>query len=190
MNSNRKTAIIVGSLILIAYGVLASSIIESKIIGMIFELISGVAVISIAVLMFPIFKPYNKRLTLIYLVFKTIEGALMIIAGFLFLSINTLLLGARDWIYVFHPYIFILSALMFYYLLYKSKLIPRFISVWGVIALILLLIINLLEITGYSFAMSIYLYFSIMLNEVFLAIWLIIRGFNPPAIASGSAKQI
>ena len=176
----RKTAMIVGALILIAYGVLASSIIESKMIVMLFEAISGVAVIGIAVLMFPFFKPYNKRLSLRYLVLKTVEGALMIIAGIMFLS--PLLLGARDWIYMVHTYIFILSALLFYYLLYRSKLIPRFISVWGVIAIILLLMVNLLEITGYSHPMLIYLYLPIVSNEVFLAVWLMVKGFNPSAI--------
>ena len=76
VNSNRKIAIIVGALILIAYGVLASSITESKIIVMLFEVISGVAVILIAVLMFPLFKPYNKTASLWYLVFRGIEGGL------------------------------------------------------------------------------------------------------------------
>ncbi|MEN7982445.1 MAG: DUF4386 domain-containing protein [Nanoarchaeota archaeon] len=180
--SNRKTAIIVGVLILIAYGVLVSVITESKITVMFFEVISGIAVIGIAVLMFPIFKPYNKKLTLSYLFFKTIEGALLIVAGILFLSLNTLLFEARNWIYIIQTHIFILSAFMFYYLLYKSKLIPRFISVWGVIALILVLIVNLLEITGNIPPMQILFlgYFPIILNEVFLAIWLIIKGFNLP----------
>ena len=104
----------------------------------------------------------------------------MIIAGIMFLS--PLLLGARDWIYMVHTYIFILSALLFYYLLYRSKLIPRFISVWGVIAIILLLMVNLLEITGYSHPMLIYLYLPIVSNEVFLAVWLMVKGFNPSAI--------
>jgi len=186
--SQRKSAIIVGALILIAYDVLISGTLELKIIVMLLELISGVAVIAIAVIMFPILKPYNERLTVGYVVFKFIEGFLMIIAGIIFLSHSTSLLEVRDWIYVSHAYIFILGALIFYYLLYQSKLIPRFISVWGVIALILLLVGNLLEIMGLSPAMLIFLYLPIMLNEVFLAIWLIVKGFNSDAIASGAVK--
>ncbi len=186
--SQRKSAIIVGALILIAYDVLISGTLESKIIVMLLELISGVAVIGIAVIMFPFLKPYNERLTVGYVVFKFIEGFLMIIAGIIFLSHSTSLLEVRDWIYVNHAYIFILGALIFYYLLYQSKLIPRFISVWGVIALILLLVGNLLEIMGLSPAMLIFLYLPIMLNEVFLAIWLIVKGFNEDAITSGAVK--
>ena len=187
MNSNRKTAIIVAALILIAYGVLASSITDSKITVLLFEVISGIAVIGIAVLMFPLFKRYNEKLSIWYIVFRSIEGGLMIIAGFLFLSNSTSLLGIRDGIYVGHGYIFAVAALMFYHLLYTSKLIPRFISVWGFIAAILLIFVNLLEVMGIIPA-SMFLYLPIITNEVFLAIWLIFKGFNPSAIDSESDK--
>ncbi len=179
MDSYRKTAIIVGALILIAYGVLASSITESKIIVMLFEVISGIAVILIAVLMFPLFKPYNEKASFWYIVFRSIEGGLMIIAGILFLPHNNLLLGIRDGIYVGHGYIFAVAALFFYYLLYQSKLIPRWLSVWGFIASILLILANLLEITGLIPGLMI-LYLPIISNEVVLAIWLILKGFNLP----------
>ena len=186
--SQRKSAIIVGVLILIGYGVLFSGIFESLIIVMLIELICSFAVIGIAVIMFPILKPHNKRLTLGYVVCKIIEGVLLIIGGILILSLSTLLLEVRDWIYGSQAYIFILGALIFYYLLYQSKLIPRFISAWGVIALIMLLVGNLLEIMGFSPEMLIFLYLPIMLNEVFLAIWLIVKGFNSDAIVSGAVK--
>ncbi|MFC1787496.1 DUF4386 domain-containing protein [Halobacteriota archaeon] len=189
MDSQRKNAIIVGVLILFAYAVLASSVIESKIIVMISEALSGVAVITIAVIMFPLFKPYNEKLSIWYIVFRSIEGGLMIIAGILFLSNSTSLLGIRDGIYVGHGYIFAVAALVFYYLLYQSKLIPRFISVWGVIAAILLILVNLLEVMGIIPA-SMFLYLPIITNELFLAIWLIVKGFNPSAIASGSTKTV
>jgi len=177
MNSHRKTAIIVGVLILIAYGVLASSITESKIAVMLFEAISGVAVILIAVLMFPLFTPYNEKASFWYIVFRSIEGGLMIIAGILFLSHNNLLLGIRDGIYVGHGYIFAVAALFFYYLLYQSKLIPRWLSVWGFIAAILLILANVLELTSLIPGAMI-LYLPIISNEVVLAIWLIVKGFN------------
>ena len=185
--SQRKSAVIVGVLILVAYAVLFSSGLEALIV-MLIELISGVAVIGIAVIMFPILKTYNEKLDLGYIIIKIIEGGVMIIAGIMFLSQNTLLLEIRDWIYVSHAYIFILGALILYYLLYQSKLVPRFISVWGVIAVIMLLVGNLLEIMGISPAMLIFLFLPIMLNEVFLAIWLIAKGFNADVIVSGAVK--
>ena len=54
MSTHRKTAIIVGVLILLAYSVLGSGNPEAKILGMLLEVISGLAVISIAVLMYPL----------------------------------------------------------------------------------------------------------------------------------------
>jgi len=58
--SDRKTAIIVGILILLAYSLLGSDNPDAKVLGMFLEVISGLAVIGIAVLMYPLFKPYNK----------------------------------------------------------------------------------------------------------------------------------
>jgi len=189
MNSNRKTAIIVGALILIAYGVLGSFFLESLIIAMILELISGAAIVGMAVLMFPILKPHNKNLTLGYVVVKIIDGVLIIIAAIILLYSSTLLLEVRDWIYVNSTYLFGIGFLILSYLFYQSKLIPRFISVWGLIASILLLASTLLNMMAPSPVIPfIFSHLPVILNELFLAIWLIVKGFNPSAIDSGSAK--
>jgi hypothetical protein len=189
MSTHRKTAIIVGVLILVAYSVVGSGNPEAKILGMFLEVISGLAVITIAVLMFPLFKPYNKNASYLYIVLRSIEGGLLIVTGILFLSHNTILLEIHSGIHAAHAYIFAIAALIFYYLLYQSKLIPRWLSAWGVIAAILLILVNLLEVTGIISELMI-LKLPIILNELVLAIWLIVKGFNPSAIASESAKQI
>ncbi|MBP2029295.1 hypothetical protein J2755_000215 [Methanohalophilus levihalophilus] len=181
MDEIRKKAIIVGSLILFAYAVLASSVIESKIIVMLAEALSGVAVIAIAVIMFPLFRPYNENISLGYIGFRGIEGGLMIIAGVLSLSSDAFLISIYDGIYVIHAYIFGIAALFFYYLLYQSKLIPGWLSVWGFVASILLILVNILEIAG-LISSSMLFYSPIISNEVVLALWLIFKGFNSSAI--------
>lgn len=188
MNTHRKTAIIVGILILVAYSVLGSGNPEAKILGMILEVVSGLAVITIAILMFPLFKPYNKIASFLYIVLRSLEGGLLVVTGILFLSNNTLLLDIYAGIHAVHGYIFGIAALIFYYLLYLSKLIPRWISVWGAIAAILLIIANLLEVMGIASGLML-LYLPIILNELVLAIWLIVKGFTPSANASLTAKQ-
>lgn len=180
-SKNKKTAIVVGVLILLAYCIVGASNPDAKIMGMIFETISGFAVIAIAILMFPYLKPYGKKSSISYLILKGVEGILMIIAGILFLIHSAQLLNLRDGIYLIHGYIFAIPALIFYYLLYKSKLIPRWLSIWGVIAAIILIIVNLLEATGIIPAIEI-LYIPIVLNEVVLAIWLMVKGFNTSGI--------
>jgi hypothetical protein len=183
MNKYRKTSIIVGVLILVAYSVIGSGNPEAKVLGMVLEVISGLAVITIAVLMFPLFKPYNKKASFWYIFFRIIEGGLLVVTGILFLSQNTRLLEIYAGIHAGHAYIFAIAAMIFYYLLYQSKLIPRWISGWGVIAAILLILVNLLEVTSIIPELMI-LYLPIILNELVLAIWLLVKGFNPSAIDS------
>jgi Domain of unknown function (DUF4386) len=183
MNSNKVKAIIVGILILFAYAVLASDVIDSKVVAMISEVLSGAAVIAIAVIMLPFFKPFGKKASFWYIALRIVEGLLMVIAGFLFLSDKTLLLDIRDGIYIGHAYIFAVAALFFYYLLYTSKLIPRWLSAWGFIASILLIIVNILE-AAEIVQPSMILYLPIISNEVFLAVWLMIKGFKPVKLVS------
>jgi len=182
--SPRKTAIIVGALFLIAlFADLLSMFISENITLMLLEIIAGVAIIGIGVTMFPILKPHNKSLALGYLVCRSIEGVIFIVSAIF--SATFIFSGILHLIYV---YIFGLGALMLYYLLYQSKLVPRFISVWGLIAITLLLIANAFGLLGRDPAMTIFFALPIILNELFLAIWLIVKGFNEDAIASGSAK--
>ena len=189
MNSYRMTARIVGALILIAYGVLGSFLLESSIIVMFLELISGAAIVGMAILMFPVLKPHNKNLTLGYVVIKIIDGVLIIVAAIILLSSSTFLLEVRDWIYVNSTYLFGIGFLLLSYLFFQSKLVPRFISVWGLIASVLLLASTLLNMMVHSLAIPfIFSHLPVILNELFLAVWLIVKGFNPSAIASGSAE--
>ncbi len=176
MSKNRKTAILVGILILLAYSILGTNNPDAKMQGMILELISGFSVIGIAILMFPFLEPYGKKTSLWYLALKGVEGLLMVIAGVLFLIHTTSLLELRDQIYLIHGYIFAIPALLFYYLLYKSKLIPRWLSVWGGVASVILIIVNILELMEVIPRLEI-LYLPIVLNEVVLAIWLMVKGF-------------
>ena len=181
MFNNRKKAIIVGLLILIAYSILGTNNPDKKVLGMFLEITSGLAVIAIAVLMFPLLRSYGTKLAFCYLALKAVEGLLMIIAGVFFLIHSASLLTLHEQIYSFHGYLFAVSALLFYFLLYQSKLIPRWLSVWGVIASVLLIIVNLLESTEMTPQLEI-LYLPIVLNEVVLALWLIVKGFNMPEI--------
>jgi hypothetical protein len=174
--STRKRAVYVGLMILLAYGVLVSSVTQVKWPVFLADAISGLSVIMIAVLMFPLFKVFNKKFSQVYLVLKFIEGLLMIVAGFVFLASSNI----RDIIYNdIHVYVFILGSLVFYYLLYLSKLIPRFISIWGLSGITALVLSTGLNLFGQSFPVLNYFLVLIITNEVFLAGWLIIKGFNP-----------
>ena len=175
---NIRKSIIVGILILVAYSMLTYDITKIISLGVIADLISGFSVIGIAVIMFPIFN-YNKNkfINLSFLLCKIIEGALMIAGGALLIFPD--LIRHRSYIYQnIHIYFFIAGALFFYILLLKTLLIPKFISIWGIIASITLFIITIIKLFGIKIDALDILLLPMVLNEVFLAFWLIIKGFN------------
>ena len=83
---------------------------------------------------------------------------------------------------------------MYYYVFYRSGFIPRWLSVWGLIGAILYLAAALLNMfdpqhptlsvtSGLGILMA-----PLAVQEMVFALWLIVKGFNPSAIASLSVK--
>ena len=97
-----------------------------------------------------------------------------------FQTSGTLLLAAKDWTSIVENFPYGLGALIFYYLLYQSELIPQWLSVWGLVGATLMLAMGLLRMFGHP---VIYLAIPIILNELVLAVWLIVMGFNSSEIA-------
>ena len=229
MNSENKTARIVGALFLIAMvtsllgGTLLESIINAPdylgtvsenetqvVLFVLLELIGGIAVVGIAVMFFPIFKGHDEALALGYVALRILEAGVIVAAvvspliliglsqeyakagapdASSFQAVEASLLAARTLLVgQMLGIFFCLAALVFYYLLYQTRLIPRFISVWGFIAVAAVLAWNLLELSGIRVGVGIFLALPMILNEIFLAIWLIIKGFDPDAISSLSAQ--
>jgi hypothetical protein len=177
------------------------------IIGALFVLIMAVALAMVPVMMFPIFKKHDEALALGYVVFRGALETVTYIAGAIimlliltlsqeyvqtgasdasyFQALGALLLEAGDWIDYIGTIVFSLGALIFYYLLYQSKLIPRWLSVWGLIGTILVLAVGLLGMFGLVLEI---LWAPLAVQEMVLAVWLIIKGFNPSAIDSESTK--
>lgn len=178
-NTSRSRAALVGLLILVAYGVVVGFLTQSKIIVPLADVISGLAVIGIAVLMAPLFRDTAATETRGYLALKALEGGLMVVGGVLFLSDS--LQQYRSWIYdEIHVYAFVAGGFFFYHLLYKTRIVPRFVAVWGAIATVSMTITALLGELGIRYPLLDAQMILIVSNEVFLAIWLIAKGFNEP----------
>jgi hypothetical protein len=182
------------------------------IMGALFLLIMGLALAMVPVMMFPILKKQNEALALGYVVYRgaleTVTTIAMVISLLLLTilsqqyvagapnasfiqTLGTLLLKGKDTISTISQIVFPLGALIFYFLLYQSKLIPRWLSGWGLIAAILWIAVTLLDLFGIISAWStvqVVLALPIGLQEMVMAVWLIVKGFNQPAIASLSAK--
>jgi hypothetical protein len=180
--------------------------------GALFVLIMGFALAMVPVMMFPLLKKYNEALALGYVVFRGALETIMYIVlaiSWLFLipvsqeyvkagapdasyfqTLGAVLLEGHDLIAPVQTIIFCLGALIFYYLLYQTNLIPRWLSGWGLIAIIPYLAAGLLVLFGFFGPLStgeIVLEFPLALQEMVMAVWLIVKGFNPSAIDSGSA---
>ena len=102
-----------------------------------------------------------------------------------FQTLSSLLVAAQgSTTAYFTSIVFSLGALMFYYLFYQSRLIPRWLSVWGFVGAVLYLASPLLDMFGHGFGL---LMAPLAVAEVVLAVWLIVRGLNAPAPHGTSA---
>jgi hypothetical protein len=101
------------------------------------------------------------------------------------------LLEAKE-LATFGMIVFCLGGLIFYYLLFQFRLVPRWLSGWGIIALIMNVAAGLLVMFGFFSPISTIsnvLQIPIGLQEMVLAVWLIVKGFNPSAIAPEPVRQ-
>ena len=191
----RITAIIVGLLFLlstitfmIGSNLIGSFIIDvtqnrsSLILGVILEITCGVAVVGIGVLMFPILKSFNKRLAFGYIMLRAIECTVIIASGIYLLSLLKLMWKYEMIIFLFTA----IGGLMFSYLLYISKIIPRYLSCLGIIGYVVLLlgvVMDMFNIIHINDGAGMLIYLPGGLFEFILPIWLFIKGFNSSAIA-------
>jgi Domain of unknown function (DUF4386) len=196
MNTNRKTAIAVGVLFLVSTltFMIGSNLIQSflmgetqnkssLIFGVLLEIICGVAVVGIGVLMFPILKRFNNQLALGYVVLRAIECGVIVGGGIYLLSQLTLMWKYEMLIFIFTA----LGGLIFSALLYQSKLVPQYLSLLGIIGYAVLLfgvVSDMAGIFDISSNSGMLVYLPGGLFELFLPVWLFIRGFNPSANAS------
>jgi hypothetical protein len=97
-----------------------------------------------------------------------------------FQTSDALFVGAKDWAGIVEQFPYGLGALIFYFLLFQSELVPRWLSGWGLVGATLILAMGLLRMFGRP---VVYLAIPIILNELVLAVWFIVEGFNSSEVA-------
>jgi len=178
-------------------------------LGALFYFIMAAAGASIVIPMYPILKKQNEGLALGSVGFRFIEGAIFMVGVICVLSLVTL---SKDFVNAGAPdasyfqtigalllsgytinqavmpgvFAFSLGALMYYSIFYKSKLIPRWLSIWGLIGVTLGIVNGLGDMFGAipNVTISMLLDLPIFAQEMVLAVWLIVKGFDSPASAS------
>lgn len=178
--------------------------------GVLLSIIAYFACAGIAVVMYPVLKQWNAGLALGSVVFRTIETAFYLVGLVSLMSLVTLdqqfttagaadstslqaignlLVSVRDHAGLLAVFAFCLGAFMYYYLFFQSRLIPRWLSGFGIVAIILMMAACVLALfSGNRITSYIPLAAPIALQEMVLAVWLIAKGFNPSAVASGAVK--
>ena len=228
MNADRKKAIIVGVLFILATVTSIIALVLYQpflnnpdylmksfknenwvILGALFELILACSAVGTAIMLFPYLRISNESIALGYVCFRFLEVVFIVIGVVSVLTLltlrheyvdavaphvssfktsNTLLIAVHDWTFLLGPNFMLgVNTMMCSYLLYQSKLVPRFIAGIGLIGATLIFIAALLEMFSIILQVStwgVVLATPIALYEMILAVWLIFKGFNPSAIAT------
>jgi Domain of unknown function (DUF4386) len=180
--------------------------------GVLLSIIAYLACAGITVSMYPVLRKWNAGLALGSVIFRTIETAFYMVGLVCLMSLLTLgqqfttaaaaertslqaignlLVSLRDHADLLAVFAFCLGALMYYTLFFQSRLIPRWLSGFGIVAIISMLAACVLALfSGNRITSYIPLAAPIAVQEMVLAVWLIVKGFNPFAIASLSAKTV
>ena len=183
-------------------------------LGAFFQFVGGAACPAIALALYPVLRKHDEGLALGAVGFRLIEGALYVVLVVVLLLLVTLsqesveagvtaspaysvpgmlLMAARDRLGpVAAVLTFGLGALMYYSVLFRSRLVPRWLSGWGLVGITsvmvsgLLVMFHLAEPLG---ATQTVLALPIAVQEMVLAVWLIAKGFNPSAVGAESGGE-
>jgi hypothetical protein len=181
-------------------------------LGAFLELILIIANIGTAVALFPILKRQNEILALGYVTARVVECAFIAVGILSLLSVVTLrqeaagadaaaLLTAGQSLVAIHGWTFVLgpgfvvgvgNGLLLGYLMYRSALVPRGMAVLGLVGGPLIIASGAAIVFGVIEAGGVWQSIATIpefLWELSLGIWLIVKGFNPSAIASLSANS-
>lgn len=156
------------------------------------------------ILMFPILKKHNETIAVGYLGFRIIDAVFIAIMVLFILmqlplgieyvkeganvsalqSLGAILMKGN--LYAYHTAMLMLgiSSVMLCYVLYTALLIPRFLAMWGFVGYVVILIGSAVELLGFDLQSMHTIPGGLW--ELFIGVWLIVKGFNEPPVASKS----
>ena len=160
----------------------------------------GISAVLIAARLFPVLRRSGEGLALGYLGVRVLEAVTLLVDVVALLLLVTLgrdfvhagahavaasdltvpgamLQAALHWAFPLNPVVSGLGALLLSSLLYRSRVVPRWLSVWGLAAAALVFAFGLLRMYGGG---SVVLALPIGVQEMALAGWLIAKGFSVP----------
>jgi hypothetical protein len=170
--------------------------------GALFTILMGTSLVAMTIFLYPIFRKDSEELALGMVIFRgALEGTWYFVMVLGFFALVTLgneyiatgansaaLLSMGNVLYQIQvrlgeigPIFFLIGTACLYISFYRTRLIPRWLTVWGLIGVISCIVHTN---TGYDF----YLKMVLVPQELVMGIWLIVKGFNPSAIGALFAK--
>ncbi len=175
--------------------------------------IGGLCASGIAISLYPVLKKFNPVLALGAVGFRISEGVLRIVSVCVLLSIITLsqlfvkaaapdlpyfqtlyalLYAGYRWVgNVGSLLAFSVGCTLYYIVFYRTKLIPRWVSIWGLVTGISGIVSCVLVSTGLippAGTVQVIMLIPMLPQEIVLALWLIVKGFNPSVISACSEQ--
>jgi hypothetical protein len=170
-------------------------------------IIMGTACVGIGISLYPVLKRQSEGLAVAVIGLRTAEGAVVIASavGFfvlvavsqefakagslsdsLYQRAGAVIKEMNDWASNMYGLPFGIAAFIYYAVFYKTRLVPRWLAVWGLAGISLMLvsvISGLLSLMDPSSPVLFLLNMPILVQELVLALWLIIKGFKDPETA-------
>ena len=171
--------------------------------GVLLQLVMGVAVVAIAVVIYPVLRRGTERLAMAYVVARTLEAMVYVVGatgllalitvsekfvaaqdGSAYAALGQLVKAERDWSghAILDAAVFTVGALVLNAALYRSHLVPNWLSVWGLAGATAYLAAGVLVLYGLEplSTPQVLLEAPLGLQELALALWLILKGFTVP----------
>lgn len=169
--------------------------------GAFFQFLMMAAYVGMAITLYPILKSHNESLALGYVGFRLVAAALIVIGVILLLlllalsqefveagapvsshfqTIGEILRTGRDLVnHVGMTLVLSMGGILFYFLLYQTELVPRWLSSWGLVGTAVTIVASCLfmfRVVGLT--TSVYMALPLALQEMVFAVWLIAKGIH------------
>ena len=164
------------------------------------DMIVALEIVFLGAVLFIVLKKKNEIIALVALGFFVIAAVLLAVSrmeafSLLRISQEYIVAGQPDYLQMLgnlsvesmdfagsalHTLVFSIGAILFYYLFYKSRAVPRILSLWGLITVPLVLIGTLSKVLGYEVPFFVYLVLLYVPFEFVIGIWILVKGIKNP----------
>lgn len=178
------------------------------------ELVWAATAAGIAIGLYPVLRTHSRAAALGSVAARVVEGVFVLIGTLSLLALLTVsqqslaagstaepsfqpvgdaLVALRDWAHGFIlPLSLAIGALLYYFVLFSSRLLPRWLTGWGLVGAALLVVSTVLAGLAQDFGLATVntvLNIPIGLQEMVMAVWLILKGFDQPRSAANSSSS-